>query len=57
MERLKYKDLAEGIDVAQTHYLNRLKSLQRRQELQIFVHPVPPVMDITRQIVSVWNER
>lgn len=57
IERLKYRDLTEGIDVAQNHYLKMLKRLQKQRELQIFVHPVPPVMDITRSTCLAWNER
>jgi hypothetical protein len=57
VERLKYRDLAEGIDVAQNHYLKILKRLQKQRKLQIFVHPVPPVMDVTRGTCLIWNER
>lgn len=57
VERLKYRDLAEGIDVAQNHYLKMLKALQRKREFQIFVHPVPLVMDITRSTCLEWNKR
>lgn len=57
VERLRYRNLAEGIDVAQNHYLNMLKRLQKRRQFQIFVHPVPLVMDITRPTCLQWNER
>ena len=57
VERLMYRDLTEGIDVAQNHYLKMLKRLQKMREFQIFVHPVPPVMDITRPTCLEWNKR
>jgi lysophospholipase L1-like esterase len=57
VERLQYRDLAEGIDVAQKHYLKMLQRLQKKREFQIFVHPVPPVMDITRPTCLEWNKR
>lgn len=58
VERLKYRDLEHGIDVAQDIYLKKMKELQRTQRFsRIYVHPVPPVMDITRNVVAAWNNR
>jgi hypothetical protein len=31
--------------------------VRRQRKFKIYVHPVPPAMDITRTIVTVWNKR
>eukprot|EP01050_Picozoa_sp_SAG11_P003170 SAG11_NODE_173_length_13507_cov_10.489931_12_plen_610_part_00 len=56
VERLKYRDVAHGIHVAQDIYCQRLRALQRKKNLNIYIHPVPPVMDVTRKVVRQWNE-
>ena len=43
--------------MAQQCYLKMLQKLQKKREFQIFVHPVPPVMDITRRTCLEWNKR
>ena len=40
------KDLSAGIKAAQDIYIGRLRQLRRQKDLTIYVHPVPPVMDV-----------
>ena len=41
--------------VAQKIYMTKMKELLKKRKFKIFVHPVPPAMDITRSIVTAWN--
>ena len=37
-------------------FLCRVCVAQREKDLTVYIHPVPPVMDITRPVVRQWNE-
>lgn len=35
--------------------VEKIESLARKLQARIFVHPVPPVVDVTRPIVAAYN--
>jgi tetratricopeptide (TPR) repeat protein len=55
VERCKYDTLEEAIDVTVGIYLAALEKIKRTKNLEIFLHPVPPVLDYTRQFVQKFN--
>mmetsp|Transcript_11549 Transcript_11549/g.24756 ORF Transcript_11549/g.24756 Transcript_11549/m.24756 type:complete len:749 (-) Transcript_11549:834-3080(-) len=55
VERARYKDLQEGIDVVVGIYVSCLVQLARSRKFSIMVHPVPPVLKETRAIVKLFN--
>jgi hypothetical protein len=55
VERCRYKDVDEGIAVTVDIYLQKLLDIQAEYSFNIFVHPVPPVLDLTRDVVKRFN--
>lgn len=51
----KYKDLAEAIRATVGIFLAALTRLVAERHLEVFVHPVPPVLDATRPVVLRYN--
>eukprot|EP00282_Hemiselmis_andersenii_P034731 CAMPEP_0169474520 /NCGR_PEP_ID=MMETSP1042-20121227/26302_1 /TAXON_ID=464988 /ORGANISM="Hemiselmis andersenii, Strain CCMP1180" /LENGTH=171 /DNA_ID=CAMNT_0009588559 /DNA_START=85 /DNA_END=597 /DNA_ORIENTATION=+ len=56
VEKGKYKDMDEGISRTIDFYLNVLDSLTKQQEFVIYVQPVAPVLNETREVVKVFNK-
>ena len=54
-EKDRYASVAEGIKVVVDIYVDVLKKVSRRKNLRALVHPVVPVLDVTRHIVSAFN--
>lgn len=50
-EKCKYETLQEGIDHSVSLYVDLLQRLARERDMELFVHPVPPVLNETRHIV------
>eukprot|EP00850_Spirogloea_muscicola_P010195 SM000059S18672 [mRNA] locus=s59:358069:363417:+ [translate_table: standard] len=48
-------DVEEGIEVTVDIYIKVLLKLIHKRGFKIFVHPVPPVLDITRPVVIIYN--
>lgn len=49
---IQYDNDLEAIKTTVRIYLNELKKLMTNNKFEIFVHPVPPVLDVTRPIVK-----
>lgn len=55
VERCRYKDVDEGIAVTVDIYVQKLLEIHEDYEFNILVHPVPPVLDLTRDVVKRFN--
>ena len=55
VERARYTDLAAGIAHTISIYMSVLRSLQRERRFRLMVHPIPPVLNETRHIVTMFN--
>ena len=55
VEKLKYDSVDEGIAVSVDHYVNQLTSLVKKRNFNVLVHPVVPVLDVTRHLVAKFN--
>lgn len=55
VERCRYKDVDEGIAVTVDIYVQKLVEIQKKYDFKILVHPVPPVLDLTRDVVKRFN--
>lgn len=55
VEKAKYESLDEVIDKVIDIYISVIKKMVDRYEWDIYVHPVMPVLDITRSIVMPFN--
>jgi hypothetical protein len=55
VERARYTDLAAGIAHTISIYVSVLRSLQRERRFRLMVHPIPPVLNETRHIVTMFN--
>lgn len=51
----RYDTIEDGMETVINIYLQVLKSLQNKHQWKIFIHPVVPVLDITRPIVLQFN--
>ena len=56
VERMRYPDLEAGVAHTVKIYINVLKSLASTRKFKILVHPVPPVLNETRYIVTLFNK-
>jgi tetratricopeptide (TPR) repeat protein len=56
VEKCRYKDLEEGINVAIDIYLKKLLAIQKEKDFDIYIHPVLPILDITRDTVKKFNQ-
>lgn len=57
VEKAKYDSLEEGIDRVIEIYVTLLTRLQNLHHWEVFVHPVLPVLDLTRSLVMQFNQR
>ena len=57
VEKDRYDDLEHGIRVVVDIYIAVLLKLVRRKKLRALVHPVVPVLDVTRHIVAPFNKQ
>lgn len=55
VQKCRYKNLEEGIGIAIDIYLNELRKIQKKKNLDIYIHPVLPVLDVTRDTVKLFN--
>jgi len=55
VERLKYKDLEEGMTVTIDIYVEVLLQLVKERNFRIYIHPIVPVLNETRFIVKQFN--
>mmetsp|Transcript_18834 Transcript_18834/g.31491 ORF Transcript_18834/g.31491 Transcript_18834/m.31491 type:complete len:731 (+) Transcript_18834:36-2228(+) len=55
VERAYYKDLQEGIDTVISIYISQLNQLAKARGFTVLVHPVPPVLNETRSVVTGFN--
>ncbi|KAN0030379.1 hypothetical protein ACTA71_010144 [Dictyostelium dimigraforme] len=56
VERCRYKDVEEGMNVTIDYYISALKDLVDKYKYKIFIHPVVPVLNETRHIVKEFNK-
>lgn len=55
VEQCKYTNVEEGIEHTLDIYMKVLKDLKRTKKYRIFVHPVVPVLNETRNMVKQFN--
>jgi len=55
VERMLYDTIEQGIKAAVQVYITVLEKLARERKFEIFIHPVVPVLDITRSMVIKFN--
>eukprot|EP00669_Euglena_mutabilis_P000749 TRINITY_DN10980_c0_g1_i1.p1 TRINITY_DN10980_c0_g1~~TRINITY_DN10980_c0_g1_i1.p1 ORF type:complete len:258 (-),score=89.14 TRINITY_DN10980_c0_g1_i1:29-802(-) len=55
VERALYRDLEEGVQATVDIYIDALVALQRLKGFELFIHPAPPVLDVTRPTVVLFN--
>lgn len=55
VERLKYESLEEAAAATAAVYVQALRDVARKKSAEMLVHPVPPVLDATRQVVLAFN--
>ncbi|CAI5473075.1 unnamed protein product [Closterium sp. Yama58-4] len=55
VDRTKYKDVEEGVEVTVDIYISVLLSLISTRGFEIFVHPVPSVIPDTRPLARIYN--
>ncbi|CAI5961060.1 unnamed protein product [Closterium sp. NIES-64] len=55
VDRTKYKDVEEGVEVTVDIYIAVLLSLIAARAFEIFVHPVPSVIPETRPLARIYN--
>jgi hypothetical protein len=56
VEKCKYESIEEGIALCITTYLKALQHLVTAKNLRAYIHPVAPVLDVTRKIVLTFNK-
>lgn len=55
VEKCKYESIEQGIDKAVSVYVETLKKIAKARNLNVYVHPVNPVLDVTRTMVLKFN--
>jgi hypothetical protein len=56
VEKDRYETIEHGIKVNVDIYLNELLSVKKRRKItHLYVHPIPPVLDVTRNMVLKFN--
>ena len=53
---LQYETVEEGMEATLDTYLSVLLQLISQRHLELFVHPIPPVLNETRPIVRPFNQ-
>jgi tetratricopeptide (TPR) repeat protein len=56
VEKCKYADIYEAIKFTADIYLNTLNELKSKKKLNPIIHPVVPVIDVTRMFVVPFND-
>mmetsp|Transcript_16129 Transcript_16129/g.21202 ORF Transcript_16129/g.21202 Transcript_16129/m.21202 type:complete len:169 (+) Transcript_16129:1111-1617(+) len=56
VEEAKYGSIEEGIKVVVDIYVDTLVELVQKKKFSAYVHPVLPVLDVTRPIVLTFNK-
>eukprot|EP00029_Vermamoeba_vermiformis_P011686 TRINITY_DN649_c0_g1_i3.p1 TRINITY_DN649_c0_g1~~TRINITY_DN649_c0_g1_i3.p1 ORF type:complete len:900 (+),score=214.98 TRINITY_DN649_c0_g1_i3:369-2702(+) len=56
VRKCRYKDLEEAASVTIKIYLQALKEMKEKYDWNIYIHPVAPVIDVTRPIVVTYNK-
>ena len=54
---MRYPDLEAGVAHTIKIYISVLKELARERKFTILVHPIPPVLNETRHIVTMFNKQ
>lgn len=54
-EKARFNTIEDGMEALINIYFQVLKSLQKQHQWKIFIHPVVPVLDVTRPIVLQFN--
>ena len=57
VERMRYPSLEDGVAHTIKIYISALKDLAKSKKLKLLVHPVPPVLNETRHIVTIFNRQ
>ncbi|XP_076092964.1 uncharacterized protein LOC143064197 isoform X1 [Mytilus galloprovincialis] len=57
VEKAKYDSIEEAIDKVIDIYIEVIKDLYKKYNWNIYIHPVMPVLDITRSLVMQFNLR
>ena len=55
VQRARYKDVQEGIETVVAIYVSALVELAKRRRFRVIIHPVPPVLKETREVVKRFN--
>jgi hypothetical protein len=55
VEKGKYETIEQGITVAIDIYLDALEQVHKEYQFEMYIHPVLPILDITRSIVLTFN--
>jgi len=55
VEKCKYDSMEQAQNVLIDIYIKRLTELTKYKQLTIYVHPIPPVLDVTRPVVLQFN--
>ena len=55
VERMRYPDLEAGVAHTVKIYMSVLRALAASRRFKVLVHPVPPVLNETRHIVTLFN--
>jgi tetratricopeptide (TPR) repeat protein len=55
VEKCKYERIEQGIELATDVYVKELENITKAKKLKSFVHPIVPVLDITRPVVKQFN--
>jgi hypothetical protein len=50
-----YDSVEEGMKQTIAYFTSTLLSLRTTRQFKIYIHPVPPVLNETRTIVTVFN--
>mmetsp|Transcript_187 Transcript_187/g.368 ORF Transcript_187/g.368 Transcript_187/m.368 type:complete len:770 (+) Transcript_187:70-2379(+) len=56
VDKCKYKDLEEGVRATVKIYIEALLDIISIYDYTIYVHPISPVLDVTRHIVKLYNK-
>ena len=55
VDKLKYETMEEAMEVLANIYVRVLLELTEQRRFEIFVHPVPSVLNETRHVVQPFN--
>eukprot|EP00210_Caulerpa_lentillifera_P000869 g840.t1 len=56
VEKCKYDSQTQAIEKTISIYLEVIEDLIAKRDFTIYVHPVPPVLDVTRLVVKAYNQ-